>query len=131
MIRSILKREVFLEFFVCFVFQKISSSIPMLLVTLFAHVGKRSNRRSHMFFKTNLLKYFTIFTGKNLWRSLFLIGLKDRRPALLFKKRLQHRCSSVNIAKFLRTAFLYKTCSIYLSKILFDDNNWYFRVIFY
>ena len=31
------------------------------------------------------------------------------RPATLLKKRLQHRCFPVNIAKFLRTAFFYRT----------------------
>ena len=85
-----------------------SSSLPMLLVMLFAHVAKRSNSRSHMFFKTGVLKNFAIFTGKHLCWNHFLIKLQDWRPAFLFKKRLQHRCFSVITAKFLRTAFFPK-----------------------
>ena len=107
--------------FVFFVFEKMSSSIPMFLVMLLAHVGKRSNSRSQMFSKTGVLKNFAIFTGKNLCWSLFLIKFQDWRPTFLFKKRLQRRCFSVNIAKFLRTAFLLKTCSLYHYKFLFDD----------
>ena len=106
----------------CFVFEKMSSSIPMLLVMLLAHIGKGSNSRSQMFSKTGALKNFAIFTGKNLCWSLFLIKFQDWRPAFLFKKRLQRRCFSVNTAKFLRTAVLLKTCSYYtFSKFLFDD----------
>ena len=70
-----------------------------------------------MFSKTGVLKNFKIFTGKNLCWSLFLIKFQDWRPTFLFKKRLQRRCFSVNIAKFLRTAFLLKTCSLYLFEI--------------
>ena len=104
-------------YFFCFVFEKMSCSIPMFLVMLLAHVGKRSNSRSQMFSKTGVLKNFAIFTGKNLCWSLFLIKFQDWRPTFLFKKRPQRRCFPVNIAKFLRTAFLLKTCSLYLFEI--------------
>ena len=105
----------------CFVFEKISSSIPMWLAMLLAHVGKSSNSRSQMFYKTGALKHFVIFTGKNLCWNLFLIKFQDWRPASLFKKRFQRRRFSSNIAKFLKTAFLLKTCSLYHYKFLFDD----------
>ena len=64
MTKSIMKRQVFssslaLKWFFCFVFEKMSSSISMLLVVLFAHVGKRLNSRSQKIFKTSLLKCFT------------------------------------------------------------------------
>ena len=49
--------------FSCFVFEEISSSIPMLLVTLLAYRRKRSNSRSQMFFKTGVLKNFAILTS--------------------------------------------------------------------
>ena len=49
-------------FFFCFVFEEISSSIPMFLVMSLAHRGKRSNSRSQMFFKTGVLTNFAIFT---------------------------------------------------------------------
>ena len=48
-----------------------------------------------VFYKKCVLKFFEL-TGKHLCQSLFLIGL---RPATLFKKRLNHRCFSVNFAK--------------------------------
>ena len=54
-----------------------SSSPHMLLVMLFIHVGKRSNSRSQMFFKTGALKNFAIFTGKNLCWNLFLKKLQN------------------------------------------------------
>ena len=99
--------------FPCFVFEKISSSIPMLFVMLL----KRSDSRSQMFSKTGFLKNFAKFTGKNLCWSLFLKKFQVWRTVFLFKKRLQRRCFSVNIAKFLRTAVLLKTCSLYLYEI--------------
>ena len=95
-----------LEWFCCFIFEKVSSSLPMLLVMLVADVAKGSNSRSQMFFKTDVLKNFAIFTGKHLCWNLFLIKFQNWRPAFLFKKKLQHRCFSVNIAKFSITAFL-------------------------
>ena len=106
----------------------------LLLVMLFAHVEKRPNSRSQMFFRTGGFKHFAMFIGKNLYWSHFLIKIQYWTHAFLFKKRLQHRCFYVNIAKFLKTAFSYKTCSLYLSEILLTDkiiDNWYFRVKLY
>ena len=55
-----------------------------------------------MLFKIVALKNFAIFTGKHLcWSLLF-----NKTPATLLKKRLQHRCFPVNIAKILRAFFL-------------------------
>ena len=48
-------------------------------------------------------------TGKYLWQSLFFNKAACLRPATLLKKRLWHRCFSVNFAKFLRTPFLQNT----------------------
>ena len=95
----------------CFIFEKKSSSYPML----FVHVGKSSSEtlrssRSQMFFKIGVLKSFSIFAKKHLCSIFFfLIKLRAWRPAFLLKK-----CFPVNIAKFLRTAFLWNTfCSLY------------------
>ena len=41
--------------------------------------------RSQIFFKIGVLKKFTIFAGKRLCWSLFLIKLLGFRPATLFK----------------------------------------------
>ena len=52
-----------------------------------------------------VLKNFAIFTGKHLCWSLNLIKLRPSGSCLrdcnFVKKRLQHRCFSVNIATFL------------------------------
>ena len=53
---------------------------------------------------------FTKFTGKHLSQSL--------RPATLSKKRLWHRCFTVNFAKFLRTPFLQNTSERLLLNLL-------------
>ena len=42
--------------------------------------------RSQMFLKIGVFKNFTIFTGKQLCWSLFLIKLLGFRPATLFKR---------------------------------------------
>ena len=52
------------------------------------------NSRSQMFFNTGFLKN-SQYSQENIHNILFLIKL-----------RLQHRCFPVNIAKYLRTAFL-------------------------
>ena len=76
-----------------------------IFLFFFTVTGLLSNRSSpsQMFFKIGVLKNFAMFTGKYLRWSLFLIKL----PACKFiKKGLQRRCFPVNIAKFLRKAFL-------------------------
>ena len=118
-------------FFFGFVFEKMSSSIPMFLVMLFTHVGKRLNSRSQMFFKTGVLKSFAIFTEQNLCWSLFLIKFQHCRPAFSFKKRLQHRYFSVNIAKFLRRSFYRRSVHYTFPNVFLMIDDLYFRVIFY
>ena len=56
------------------------------------------------FFKIGVFK-ISVFTGKHLCWSFFLTKLQAWRSAILLK-RLQHRRCPVNIAEFLRTAFL-------------------------
>ena len=67
-----------------------------------------------MFLKIGFLKNFAIFTGKHLWWSHFLVlvcQISNYRVHFI-KKRLQHKCFPVNIAKFLRAAFFYRTPSV-------------------
>ena len=115
----------------CFVYEKMSSSVPTSLVMLLAHVEKRSNSRSQMFSKTGVLKNFARFTGKNLYWRLSLIKFQDWRPAFLFKKRPKRRCFSVNLAKFLRTAFYWRLVHYTIINFYLMVDNWYFRVILY
>ena len=67
------------------------------VVCMCVHVEKQP---PEVFYKKNFLKYFAKFTGKQA------PGL---RRATLLKKRLQHRCSLVNFAKFFRTPILQNT----------------------
>ena len=58
-------------------------------------VGKHSNNRSQMFY--DALQNLAVFTGKPLCWRFFLINF--------IKKRLQHSCFPVNVAKCLCTVF--------------------------
>ena len=49
----------------------------LLLVMLFAHAVKRSNSRSHLFFKTGVFEKFAILTGKRVCWTRFLIRFQD------------------------------------------------------
>ena len=61
-----------------------------------------------MFFKIDILKStnFTIFTGKYLCWSLFFDKVAGLSLSNFFKKRLQRRCFSLNIAKLLTGFFI-------------------------
>ena len=64
--------------FYCFVFEKMLSSIPMLVIMLFARLGKRSNSHSQMCFKTGVPKFLNIHRKTPVRESLFnkVVGLK-------------------------------------------------------
>ena len=66
--------------------------------------GNDQKRPPVVFYKKNVHKNFGIFTGKHLHWSLFLIKLQA------IKKRLQHRCFPVNIAKCLGAPILKNIC---------------------
>ena len=83
-----------------------------------------------MFFKTGVLKYFATITGEHLCWSLFLRKLQGSRLAFSLKKTHQHRCFPVIIARFLKPALLWNTCSLYFSKILCDDGCQIIKGIF-
>ena len=94
----------------------------MLVFMLFIHVGKRLNSPSQMFFKIGVLKNFAIFTGDNLCWNLFFNKVPGQNACILMKKETpQRRCFPMNIVRFLKTAFLWNTCSLYFSEILYDD----------
>ena len=109
---------VFEWFLFYFIFEKTSSSLPVL----FVHVGKRSSEtlrssRSAMYFKIgrsshrscsvkrDVLRNFAKFAGKHLCKGLFL-----NKVAGLKKKRPWHRYLPANFVKLLRTPFLRNTC---------------------
>ena len=79
-------------FLFCFWENVLFTSYVLATTVLFVPVGKRSNSRSQMFCKIDALKNLAIFTGKHLGWKFFLINF--------IKKRQQHRCFSVNVAKW-------------------------------
>ena len=61
---------------------------------------------TEVFCKKAILRNFAKFTGKHMCQIIFF----NKVAGLSFlKKRLWHRCFSVNFAKFLRAAFLQNT----------------------
>ena len=64
------------------------------------------NSRPEVYCRKGVLRNFAKFTGKHMCQIIFFSEAAGLRPATLFKKRLWHRCLSVNFAKFLRTPFL-------------------------
>ena len=63
-----------------------------------------------VFYKKAVLKNFSILTGRHLCWSLFFNQFVVLQVCNFIKKRFQHRCFSVNIAKFLKTHILKKIC---------------------
>ena len=59
---------------------------------------------TEVFSRNGALRNFTKFTEKHLCQSLFFKKVASR-PVTLLKKRLWHKCFSVNFVKFLRTPF--------------------------
>ena len=68
--------------------------------------GKSSHRRCSI--KKGALRNFAKYRGKHLCQSSFFHKIAGLGPATLLKKKLRHRCFSVNFAKFLGTPFLQK-----------------------
>ena len=56
------------------------------------------------------LKNLANYTEKYLCQSLFFNKVTGSMDVTLLKKKLQHSCFPVNIAKFLKTTILQKTC---------------------
>ena len=69
--------------------------------------------------RKGVLRNFTKFTRKHLCQSLFLNKVAGLRPAVLFQKRLWHRCFPVSFVKFLRTPFLQNSSGRLFLKLKF------------
>ena len=63
-----------------------------------------------VFYKKVALKKFAIFTGTHLYWSPIFNKNADLLSSNLIKKRIQHSCFPLNIAKFLRTPILKNVC---------------------
>ena len=99
-------------------------------------IGSRRSRRFHMFFKIGAPQNFAIFTEKRLLDSLFnKVGCLH--ACNYIKKRLQHKCSTENIEKILRTAFFIKQLRWLLLKphrkflVLVLSNSGCFSLLFW
>ena len=70
--------------------------------------GLPNNHRSRpkVFCKKGAPRNFAKFIGKHLCQSLFFNKDAGLRAAALLKKRLWHKCFTVNFAKFLKALFL-------------------------
>ena len=135
MIKNIMKRQVFFiqlsftGFFVfvlfCFVLF-LRKRLLQFLCYLFMYEnvqGKLSEAAVHRCSsKLVFLKISQYLQENSCVGVSFFIKLQAWRSAFLLKKRFQHRCFPVNIAKFLRAAFLRNNfCSLYFSEILCDE----------
>ena len=74
-----------------------------------------------VFYNKSFFKNFAISTGKHLSWSLFLI-----KACNFIKKRLQHRCFSVNIAKFSTTHIVKNICKRLLQNVVYMINFFLF-----
>ena len=79
------------------------------------------------FIEKGVLKNFKKFTGKQLCESFFLNKVPGLRPVTPLKKRLWHRCFSVNFVKYLRNSFFIEHLFIrsyknHLSRQCFRNN---------
>ena len=80
----------------------------ILCLQNFKNKSSYYSRSSHWrcFMKKAVLKHFTIYTGRHLHWSLFLIKLQGFSPATLLKRDSNCSCFPVNIVKFWRTLVL-------------------------
>ena len=81
----------------------------------------RTSSHSQMFFTIGALKNFAIFTGKHPYWSLFFINFVGLETCTFIIKRLQHRCFSLNIAKFLRTNVFIKHFRLLLLHVFYKE----------
>ena len=82
-------------------FLQILNSVPNVFLRISRNY--RGSRHPEVLCKKGILKYFEKMTGKH--QSLFCFCCRSGL-AIFLEKRLRHRCAPVNLAKFLRTAFL-------------------------
>ena len=72
--------------------------VDVSVLSTLSNIYDRKQSLKDMFFKIAILKDFAIFTGK--WRSTSFIKVAGLKACNFIKKRLQHKCFPVNIAKF-------------------------------
>ena len=84
-----------------------SSKITLELLRNSSTIFRSNHQRC--FIQKVVFEKFAIFTGKQLWWSLFLKKNADLWVCNFIKNRLKRKCFPVKFAKFLRTPFLQNT----------------------
>ena len=106
----------------------------------YACAEKQQKQSLEVFYKKGVLKSFVIFTGKQMCWSLFFDKVTDLQAGSclqdcsFIKKRFQHKCFSVNVAKCLRTPILKNICEQLPLKQLFSKrlmSNYFCLLNFY
>ena len=90
------------SFFIDTIISLISSTQIACYVMFVQYVQKEP---LEVFFKKDVLKNFANFTGKHPCWSLFFNKVTGLRASSFIRKRLQHRCVPVKLAKFYEHLF--------------------------
>ena len=114
MIKNIMKRQVFSyswvfeQFLFCFIFEKISCSLPIL----FVHIVKSLNEnprssRLQMFFKISVLKNLSMFAKNTCVRVLSLFNKAgDLKACIFIKKEISTQVFSCECWEIFKSSFL-------------------------
>ena len=81
----------------------------LLLISRFRFSWSVQKQPPEGSYKKGFIKNLAKFTGKHLVAESFLNKVAGLRLSTLLRKRLWHRCFSVNFAKFLRVSILQNT----------------------
>ena len=90
-------------------------------MSIIKKISERYNEQ--VFYKNAVLKIFAKYTKKRLCWTLFLNKNAGLQYWNFIKKRLQHRCFPMNIAKFLRTTILKNICERLFERFATWANN--------
>ena len=82
-------------------------------------------------YEKGVLKNLAKLTGKHLRHSHFLNKVAVLKSTTLLKRRLRHRCFSVNVAKSLRTPFLQNTSSNFFCSLTMESLLSLIHVFYY
>ena len=109
-----------------------SSSLHMFLAMLFIHVGKRSNSRSQMFFKTHRCskKFRNVHRKTPVLETLF-IKVTGLTACILIKKETPTQVFSCEYCKIFKNSFFVEHLLIILFRNFVMIDIRYFRIIFY
>ena len=108
-------------------YEKISILYPKTSKEFYHHIkiSEKFNEQK-VFYKKIALKNFTTFTEKYLCSCLFFKKNAGLQACSFIKKRLQHSCFLMNIAKFLRTPVLKNICERLLLRVYPFMSVWTF-----